>query len=102
MTIAAYRVLRPGLDLAGGQEWAVEMGPVEAELRRELARRWLLWRDEVIEGGLRQPETVRATLAARQGDWERAPHSGHGGRPPVEVILAERAVTERRTGRPVV
>jgi hypothetical protein len=87
------RVLLPDSEMAGGGLWGPTMGPVEAALNRELGRRWLLWRDEVIASGLREPEAVWEALVARQREWELAGHPRHGGQAPVEAIAEEREAT---------
>jgi hypothetical protein len=66
------------------------MGIAEAGLSRELERRWLLWRDDVIGGGVSEPATVRAELVRRQRAWETTPDAEHGGATPVEAVLRER------------
>jgi hypothetical protein len=89
------RELLPGTGMAGGGEWGETMGIVEYRLRRELGRRWLLWRDEVIGTGVADPEAVRKELIRRQRSWETAPHPAHGGTSPVEVVAGERKATRR-------
>jgi hypothetical protein len=84
------RVLLPGRELAEVGEWGAVMGLEEAALSRELGRRWLLWRDEVIAGGITEPAAARAALAERQRARERSPHPRHGGRSPAEVVRRER------------
>jgi hypothetical protein len=92
------RVLLPGSEMAGGETWGPMMGPVEAGLSRELSRRWLLWRDEVIAGGLREPEAVWDALVALQREWELAGHPRYGGRAPVEAVAEEREAAAGHVG----
>jgi hypothetical protein len=49
-----------------------------------------LWRDQVIAAGEREAEAVYQALVTRQREWETAPHPGHAGRSPVELIVEER------------
>ncbi len=88
----AARALLPDSEMAGGGTWGPTMGAVEVRLSRELGRRWLLWRDEVVAGDVREPEAVWAALVARQREWELAEHPRCGGRTPVEAIAEERVV----------
>jgi hypothetical protein len=74
---------------ADGTPWGPTLGPVEAELEREVQRRWLLWRDEVIRGGATDPQEVREALVRRQVGWETTPHP-RLGRTPLVAIGAER------------
>lgn len=85
------RGLRPSVYLGDEDEWSARPGPVEAALWRELTRRWLLWRDELIAGGTSPAGALHLALQRRQREWERAPHAGYGGRAPVDVIEEERA-----------
>ena len=66
------------------------MGLVEAELEAEAQRRWLLWRDELLQAGLVDPGELWEALVARQRAWETAPQSDLGGMTPVEAIETER------------
>lgn len=75
--------------------WGETMGEVEYGLVRELQRRWLIWRDEVIAGGVTAAPEVRAALVARQREWETSGHPDLRGRSPVEAILAERETIPR-------
>ena len=86
----AQRELLPGIEMVDGGEWGDTMGPVEQALRRELGRRWLLWRDEAIVAGMVEPADVREVLRARQREWESAPHKGYGGATPVAAVARER------------
>jgi hypothetical protein len=85
------RALRPSVYLGDEDEWSARPGPVEAALWRELTRRWLLWRDELIAGGNSRAGALHLALQRRQREWERAPHAGYAGRAPVELIEEERA-----------
>ncbi len=73
------------------------MGFEEATLERELQRRWLLWRDEVIRSGVREPEAVRAALIPRQREWEKTPRPELKGKTPLQAIKEERRKAKRRT-----
>lgn len=84
------RLLLPDGVMANGNEWGAAMGMEEYALYRELARRWLLWRDEVIAAGLIRPGDAGEELVRRQRAWELAPHPAHNGRRPVEVVVRER------------
>jgi hypothetical protein len=84
------RLLVPGARMAGGGEWGEGTGPAETRLRRELQRRWLLWRDRGVRAGHTEPAELRRRLEARQRKWERTPHPELDGRTPVEAVRAER------------
>jgi len=84
------RAFLPEQEMVRGEAWDGTMGLVEATLHRELQRRWLLWRDEVIRAGTVEPEAVRRELAGRQRTWARTPHPGLRGKTPVQAIRAER------------
>lgn len=96
------RALLPADDLGdgdmweGGRGWFEGPGPVEAHLRHELERRWLVWRDDEIRGGLTDPEALRELLWERQRAWETSPLPNLGGRSPAQAVEAERA--RRREG----
>ena len=74
----------------GSGEWGGTMGRVEAELEHELQRRWLLWRDELLEQGVTDNYELRRLLVERQRAWETAPHADLGGRTPVQAVGSER------------
>jgi hypothetical protein len=84
------RELLPDGHMADGGEWGDTMGSVEWALHRELQRRWLVWRDEVIATGVVEPSDVRKELLKRQRSWESRPHKGSGGATPVAAIRRER------------
>ncbi|MEK7668036.1 MAG: SEC-C domain-containing protein [Gemmatimonadota bacterium] len=84
------RELLPDNDMADGGTWGETMGSVERTLHRELGRRWLLWRDEVIAAGMVAPTDVRKALIERQREWESRPHKGCGGATPVAAVARER------------
>lgn len=90
------RVMLHDPALAAGETWGPTMGIEEATLDRELGRRWLLWRDEVIRSGVRDPQAVRAVLIRRQREWEKAPHPELKGRTPLQTIKEERRKEKRR------
>jgi hypothetical protein len=84
------RLLTPALELAGVGVWGPLMGPDEAGLHRELGRRWLLWRDELVAAGTTDLPALGSALAERQRAWETSPHPALDGRTPAEAIAAER------------
>lgn len=93
--VLAALELIPDEHMAGGERWGDTMGLVELGLHRELRRRWLLWRDEVIESGIDEPAEVRKELLRRQRAWEKQPQAGQGGLAPVQAVLKERADPSR-------
>src|SRR5689334_5912981 len=96
------RALTPSVYLGlEDDEWSARPGPVEAALRRELARRWLLWHDEVVAGGTNRAGALHVALQKRQREWERAPHAGYEGRTPLDLIKEERARGPGGAGSPV-
>ena len=88
------RALLPDSEIAGVGEWGDTMGADEARLYRELRRRWLIWRDEVIRAGTTDPATVRGLLARRQHEWEERPGAGAGSSP-------SKVIARERSARPV-
>jgi hypothetical protein len=66
--------------------WPDMMSPEVAQLREELQRRWLLWYDELVRGGLTDFSDLEDALTARQREWERTPHPEVGGRTPAQVV----------------
>ena len=84
------RDLLPGSEMADGGVWGETMGEVQWTLHRELQRRWLIWRDEVIAAGTVAPDDVRKALGERQRAWESTPHKGCGGATPVAAVARER------------
>jgi hypothetical protein len=76
---------------ADGSSWGPEMGIVEADLEREVQRRWLHWRDQAIDQGATDPGEVRHFAIERQLEWEETPHPRLDGRTPLEAIQQERA-----------
>ncbi len=85
----AHVLLHDGA-LADGVEWGATMGPDEAGLLREVQRRWILWRDDVIRAGTTAPDAVRAELVRRQRAWATAPNPALGGKTPVQAVKKER------------
>jgi hypothetical protein len=82
------RVMFPDFGLPGTRQgWPGLMNGEVARLREELQRLWLIWYDEVVRAGTREPGAVREALAARQRAWESAPHPGLGGRTPRDAVL---------------
>ncbi len=74
-----------------GQTWGSTMGITEARLHAELVRRWLLWRDELLDAGIDDWRDLADRLIERQREWERTPHPRCAGKSPIEAVLAERA-----------
>jgi hypothetical protein len=83
-------------DGLGDGEWGRTMGVVEAQLESELQRRWLLWRDALIEEGVTDPAELRRRLVDHRRIWESAPHERLDGKTPLEAIAAERKRREAR------
>jgi hypothetical protein len=66
------RLLRPHLD-AVHASWVQEAPARGMNLLRELTRSWLLWRDELIESGVREAgRELRDLLLERQRSWTEA------------------------------
>lgn len=76
--------------LGEDDRWENLMGPTEWRQRRELQRRWLIWREELIASGLTDTGEVFDALLERQRGWERTPRADLGGRSPLEVVRASR------------
>jgi hypothetical protein len=72
--------------LAASDGWPDLMKVEVAQLRDELQRRWLLWYDELVRGGLTDFGELEDALLARQRDWENTPHPRVDGRTPAEVV----------------
>lgn len=89
-------LLLAGDRLGEDDVWGPTMGLTEAALQRELQRRWLIWRDELIRAGADRWHDLAPRLVERQRQWELAPHPGYGGRTPVEVVRQERAERAER------
>jgi hypothetical protein len=90
------RLMLPDAGLGGeGREWAALMGPVEAGLHDELGRRWLLWRDALLGGGVDDWRELAVGLVARQRAWDTAPHPELDGKTPLQAIIEDR----KRHGR---
>lgn len=85
-----YRLLVPQTPFADGDPGDGLMGPTEARLESELGRRWLLWRDEILQSGVEESEEVLARLLERQEAWESSPHPALEGKTPAEVVAEER------------
>jgi hypothetical protein len=63
-----WRLLRPDLELL--LEQGIELDSARgANLLRELTRSWLLWREDLIESGIRDAEELRDPLVERQREW---------------------------------
>ena len=101
-------LLRDDLIMRGLLHWPLhadqtlweQEGPVEAELQREVQRRWLIWRDEFIRSGTTEPFEVRDAAVARQLAWEHEPHPALDGRTPLQAIRAERKREGRKGVKP--
>jgi hypothetical protein len=95
------RALRPTAEVPGTRAgWVMVFDERMADLREELHRRWLIWHDEVVRGGITDPHDVRDVLLGRQRQWENTPHPRLGGRTPKQVLMdAERAAAERVGGK---
>jgi hypothetical protein len=89
-------LLLPEYELGEDEHWGPTMGIREARLQRELHRRWLLWRDELIRAGTDDRRLVEAELIALQKEWERTPHAAYDGRTPYDVVCEERAERSER------
>ena len=94
----AERLLIPDWGLGDRGSWAELQGMTEARLQRELQRRWLLWRDELLRGGGRSRDELAEALVARQRAWEAAPHPDLGGRTPLAAIAEERRARPKPPG----
>ena len=66
--------------------WPATMNTDIALLHAELQRRWLLWYDEAVSGGVTDLDLLYDTLAQRQRGWENTPHPEVGGRTPRQVV----------------
>lgn len=85
------------------------MGFDEAAIERELRRRWLIWRDELLaaaSGGADgdaapAPSAYRLFLALkeRRNRWASEAQPALGGRSPLQVVRAERKASQRGSGR---
>jgi hypothetical protein len=80
------------------EEWGSTMATTEARLHAELVRRWLLWRDELLDAGVVRWRELADRLIERQREWERTPHPRCAGKSPIEAILEERAGREGGAG----
>ncbi|HEX2080656.1 MAG TPA: SEC-C domain-containing protein [Longimicrobium sp.] len=69
--------------------WPDLMKMEVAQLREELQRRWLLWYDELVRGGMTDYGELEEALIARQRQWENTPHPRVGGRTPAEVVATQ-------------
>jgi hypothetical protein len=69
--------------------WPDMMRVEVAQLHEELQRRWLLWYDELVRGGVTEYGELKDELILRQRRWEDTPHPRVGGRTPAEVVAAQ-------------
>lgn len=82
------RALRPAAEVPGTRTgWAIVLDKAISDLRYELHRRWLMWHDEVVRGGITGTRDVHDILIGRQRQWENTPHPRHKGRTPKQVLL---------------
>jgi hypothetical protein len=82
------RALRPAAEVPGtGTGWAFVLDLETSSLRYELHRRWLMWHDEVVRGGITHTADVRDILIGRQRQWENTPHPRYEGRTPKQVLM---------------
>jgi hypothetical protein len=82
------RALRPAAEVPGTRTgWVLVVDRATSELRYELHRRWLMWHDEVVRGGITDTRDVRDVLLGRQRQWENTPHPRHEGRTPKQVLI---------------
>ncbi|MGH7710733.1 MAG: DUF6930 domain-containing protein, partial [Gemmatimonadaceae bacterium] len=84
-----YRALLPAND-AEAIEWGGLMGEKEATLFDEVQRLWLIWRDEIIRGGISERDAVYAALCERLRAWANSPNELVGGQTPVRAVAQER------------
>jgi len=89
------------------------MGADEAMIERELQRRWLIWRDELLAGASAQAEAeadggaapalsayrILLALKERRDLWARQAQPALGKQSPLQVVKAERKAARRRFGR---
>ncbi len=75
------------------------MRSVEAKLEAELQRLWLVWRDELVRGGVTDSDAVIAALVERTARWERTPHSTLDGITPRAAVAKERNGHAQRDAR---
>jgi hypothetical protein len=82
------RALRPVAEVPGTRTgWALVPDKVTSDLRYELHRRWLMWHDEVVRGGITDTQDVRDILLGRQRQWENTPHPRLQGRTPKQMLM---------------
>jgi hypothetical protein len=72
--------------LPSSDGWPDGMSLEVARLREELQRRWLLWYDELVRGGITDLGELEDELLARQHAWETTPHPKVGNRTPAQVV----------------
>jgi hypothetical protein len=75
------RVLLPSSATEDGVSWGPTFTLVTAALYRELMRRWLVWRDEVIASGNRNPSAVAEAALRKQVEWQATVHPSFGVSP---------------------
>ena len=67
--------------------WTMVPDEHSARLRHELHRRWLMWHDEAVRGGITDARELREILIGRQRQWENTPHPAADGRTPKQVLM---------------
>jgi hypothetical protein len=90
MDLEARLLLHDG-GLGADDHWGRTMGLVESLLEREVQRRWLLWREALLQQGIHEGERLYPRLVEQQRAWEASPHAELDGKSPIEAITAERA-----------
>jgi hypothetical protein len=76
-------------EVEGGIAWGQIQGTIEFTLSRELQRRWLIWRDELIGNGVNKPRDVYPVLIERQAAWEQTRNSSADGLTPRQAVARE-------------
>jgi hypothetical protein len=84
------RVMIPAPILADDGRRHDKMSVAEHRLWAELQREWLIWRDELIRGGVTEAEELSDELIVRQQAWERQSQQQLGDRTVGEVVEHER------------
>ena len=84
------RAFLPDASLGENDEWGDTMGPVEWDLHTQLSRLWLMWRDDVIRGGVTAWGPLVEELCDRQKAWQARRQASLGGRTPIDAVREER------------
>ncbi|HEX9936377.1 MAG TPA: hypothetical protein VGB15_04620 [Longimicrobium sp.] len=86
------RVMLHDTEIPGTEDgWPAGMNEEVGRLSEELQRRWLIWYDEEVRGGITSPPALWEALVQRQREWETAPHPGLDGRTPLQALLDQEA-----------